>query len=212
MAPPIAVAGIVVSLKWAHQLWLPLPGPQATIGRQAVLVTGATLIALMVVGRGQILALAGLGGSRADQRPGSAHVRAVWPAVLAALGWLVVGLTTDRLHSVSSVEVVRIVVATGFGEELLFRGVIYGLVLRDSRRAAVVLSSSSFGLWHLVDAYNDVSSTWPLPVQVAFVTGTLLLMTLVAAVVFAPLRDKTGRIWSPALLHVAWNFGATVAL
>jgi membrane protease YdiL (CAAX protease family) len=80
----------------------------------------------------------------------------------------------------------------GFGEELLLRG----LGLQALRRGlgdvgAVVLSSVAFGALHFFNPH----SSW-----------TAVLVITLVGLWFGALMVKSGSIWLPIGVHVAWNF------
>ncbi|WP_262848312.1 CPBP family intramembrane glutamic endopeptidase [Mumia quercus] len=104
-------------------------------------------------------------------------------------------------------------------EELVFRGVVQGMVRRDHGvRAAVVVSSVLFGLWHLgsagaaLDGNEAVAGT----VGSSVVTAALGMLAIViatglAGVVLALARERSGSLLAPAGLHWAANAAGTVA-
>lgn len=110
-----------------------------------------------------------------------------------------VGATSLRLTSGAPLEVLGsglvqlcTLAPAGVGEELLLRG----LGLQALRRgfgdaAAVALSSLAFGALHL---FNP-GATWL----------AALLVALVGAW-FGAIMLRTGSVWMPMGLHVAWNF------
>ena len=111
----------------------------------------------------------------------------------------VIGATSLRLTSrplaavaVSGLLQLYTLAPAGLGEELLLRG----LALQALRRgfgdvAAVAISSLAFGALHL---FNP-GATWV----------AALLVALVGAW-FGALMIRTGSVWLPMGVHVAWNF------
>lgn len=85
------------------------------------------------------------------------------------------------------------------GEETIFRG--YLLTSLNSiwgNWMALLVMSAVFGLFHLV-AYSEGGLQ----------SGTLVLAILLATlfgVLFGWVRLRTGSLWLPAALHLAWNF------
>lgn len=90
-------------------------------------------------------------------------------------------------------KLISVVILAPIAEELLFRGVIYGIFKKNSRRiVAVAASCAIFGLMH-----QD-----PVWIIYAFLMGLGLTLTL----------DAYGTLMAPMLLHIAFNFtGAFIA-
>ncbi len=85
-------------------------------------------------------------------------------------------------------------------EELAFRGVLLGLLLRLTTAGwAVVASSVCFGLWHIPGVDGAVG-----------LAGTVLATTA-AGGLFAWLRLRAGSLLAPALAHLAFNSVAFTA-
>ena len=87
------------------------------------------------------------------------------------------------------------------GEELLFRGLIYGYARRmwsSSATIAIIISTVAFSLHHI--SLNSA----PLGLATA-----QLLFTVPMGIVLALLRERTGSLWPGLLVHVATNFPAT---
>ncbi|MES2347301.1 MAG: CPBP family intramembrane glutamic endopeptidase [Pseudomonadota bacterium] len=111
-------------------------------------------------------------------------------AVLAALG-------VYRFDGVNAVGVMMLLplaelLLVGMAEEMMFRGVIFGVTERSlGSKAAIVISAAAFSLGHLPN--EGVS---------------LLAMGALAAygVLQAALYMKTRRLWVCIGSHVAWNY------
>jgi membrane protease YdiL (CAAX protease family) len=88
------------------------------------------------------------------------------------------------------------------GEELLFRGLVFGYA-RDtwpsSASAAIMISTAAFSLHHIA------LQTAPHGLAVAQV-----LFTIPMGVVFALLRERTGSLWPGLLLHLATNLPSAI--
>jgi membrane protease YdiL (CAAX protease family) len=98
-------------------------------------------------------------------------------------------------------------------EELAFRGVLFGALLRQRGvRAAVLGSSAAFALWHASVAVVTVGDTTIGPPSPWFLPAVLaaLLVVLGGGAVFALLRLRTGTIASTVAAH--WVFNALVLL
>lgn len=111
-------------------------------------------------------------------------------AVLAALG-------AYRLDGVNSVGIMILaplaeLVLVGMAEEMIFRGVIFGVTERSlGSKAAIVISALLFSLAHLP---NDGVSVLAVAVIAAY------------GVLQAALYMKTRRLWICIGTHVAWNY------
>ena len=108
---------------------------------------------------------------------------------------------------------VVIPLVTVIGEEFAFRGVLWGLLRRESgRRAATIVSSALFGLWHVLPSWGGGAANESVadavgdgPAGIAFrVLGTVVLTGL-AGVVFCELRARSGSLLAPIMLHWAIN-------
>ncbi len=87
------------------------------------------------------------------------------------------------------------------GEELLFRGLIYGyarMMWPSSATIAIMISTVAFSLHHI--SLNSA----PLGLATA-----QLVFTVPMGIVLALLRERTGSLWPGFLVHVATNFPAT---
>jgi membrane protease YdiL (CAAX protease family) len=175
-----------------------LDAPDTLLLQAALVLTAVTVGA--VAGRNRFPTAAGLRFPR--------PWRSAAPPLLLAS---VVGLAAAvALSEAGPSEAARIVLVTALGEEILFRGVIYGLVVTVSTRAAVVVSSVTFGAWHVVDALEAAGTDAPMLGSLALVAGVVLVTSLAGALVFAPLRRRTGAVYAPALVHAALNLSGTL--
>lgn len=100
----------------------------------------------------------------------------------------------------------RIPLGTVVFEELAFRGVLLALLQRRTgTRAAVVVSSALFGLWHIVPTVGAADANGITGFdQVGTVAGAVVVTT-VGGVVFCWLRLRSGHLAAPVLLHLAFN-------
>lgn len=107
---------------------------------------------------------------------------------------------------------IRIPFGTALSEEVLFRGVLLGLLLNQGTLFALVVSAICFGFWHIIPTLdtmleNDALTTLVegrkgvsgLPVLVAVVVTTL------AGVAFGWLRILSGSLVAPWLVHFCVN-------
>ncbi len=95
------------------------------------------------------------------------------------------------------------VVVIGFGEEILFRGLLLVLAVRAGLdRVGFALVSLSFAAWHIPDALPD--GGWTL--EASWNVGlTVAAMFAVSQAIFVPLRLRCRSLGGPALLHAANN-------
>lgn len=112
---------------------------------------------------------------------------------------------------------VRIPVATVGPEEVLFRGVVLAMAIRQVGVAwGVTISSVLFGLWHVlptIDDYaliSDAGSVVPTGGALGVTLGTVAV-TSMAGAVFAWLRLRSGSVAAPFLAHWALNGLALLA-
>jgi membrane protease YdiL (CAAX protease family) len=195
---------------WVHlgpHRWQPVTGP---------LLAGL----LLVVGR-----IAGLSWEQLGLGFGSWARGLAWGGLLAAgvaAGYAVAlsvprlrGLFTDERHrpggrSATYVALLAVPLGTVVFEEVAFRGVLWGLVEAERGGAwAIGATSLLFGLWHVLPAVDGVRANTPggapaRGVVLRHVAATVAF-TALAGVVFGVLRDRSGSLLTPALLHWATN-------
>ncbi|PRY47484.1 CAAX prenyl protease-like protein [Geodermatophilus tzadiensis] len=103
---------------------------------------------------------------------------------------------------------VRIPVGTVLWEEVAFRGVLPPVLRRVlPRREAAAVASALFGVWHVAPTLQGlaVNGLAVDPVRRAAAVTTACLGTAGAALLFASLRQRSGSLLAPALLHLAAN-------
>jgi membrane protease YdiL (CAAX protease family) len=83
-----------------------------------------------------------------------------------------------------------------FGEELLFRGVIFALLLALPMWQAILLNGIVFGSMHLIHGFMDAS--WSSAMSHA-------LLTIPAGMMFVAVRYRTGSLWLCVALHMILN-------
>lgn len=108
----------------------------------------------------------------------------------------------------------RVPLGTALYEEVLFRGVIFGMLARrTSALKAAMWSSVLFGIWHILPSMdaieanpigNALGGSWE-PVVAAVVS------TFIAGLGFVWIRLYAGSIVAPILVHVAANSTAILA-
>jgi membrane protease YdiL (CAAX protease family) len=83
-----------------------------------------------------------------------------------------------------------------FGEELLFRGVIFALLLSLPMWRAIVLNGLLFGAMHLIHGFMDTdwkTACWK------------MLVTSVCGMMFTAVRYRSGSLWLCVILHMTLN-------
>jgi membrane protease YdiL (CAAX protease family) len=83
-----------------------------------------------------------------------------------------------------------------FGEEVLFRGVIFALLLALPMWQAILLNGIVFGSMHLLHGFMDAS--WSSAMSHA-------IMTIPAGMMFVAVRYRTGSLWLCVALHMILN-------
>lgn len=112
---------------------------------------------------------------------------------------------------------VRIPLSTALLEEVLFRGVLLGLLLVDhSTITAITVSSLIFGVWHIFPTVAQMEHNKALAAmlhkrqRIGMVIGTVIT-TALAGAAFNLLRIWTGSLFTPWMIHWAINGSATLA-
>ena len=135
---------------------------------------------------------------------------------LAALLPATRNLTAESTISWQSAVLHALVIiplATVIPEEFAFRGVLFGLLRRESgRRVATVVSSALFGLWHVLPALGGgAANDSAVGILGDSTAGTVLrvvgtvIFTGLGGVVLCELRSRSGSLLAPIGLHWAIN-------
>ena len=115
-------------------------------------------------------------------------------SLLVCVPYLVAGVDLHARDSVAGEALMQFVNA--FGEELLFRGVIFALLVRLAPWKSIALSGVLFGAMHLIHGVMD--GDWAAATHQALVTTAGGLM-------FAAVRHRTGSLWCAIALHMLVN-------
>ncbi|MFI6937761.1 lysostaphin resistance A-like protein [Streptomyces sp. NPDC050418] len=126
--------------------------------------------------------------------------------------------TDQRTSTLTGGDVaLRVLVTVPLGtvllEEVAFRGVLYGLILRrNGALAATLISSGLFGLWHilpslgLADAKPALGGIFGDPLlEAILVNAGAVLFTAAAGCVLCELRRRSTSLLAPMGLHWATN-------
>lgn len=185
----------------------------------ADIAVGLGLVAcLALVARGSRLTVGDLGLARRTWGSGlgwggaAAGIVAVGYGVGAAIPAVREALTESTLpwQATAVQALVVIPLATVIPEEFAFRGVLWGLVRRESgQRVATVVSSALFGIWHVLPALAGGAANESVTGvlgggRLLLVVGTVLFTGL-AGVLFCELRRRSDSLLAPILLHWAVN-------
>lgn len=206
--PEIVVAAVLVAYNTLLNRWPPF---HRWAYVPVNLVAGT---ALVVVARGPLGLTAQAAGLTVDPRAAAAGL--ALGAFLAVPLFVLARsrhahLVADARAASSDVfyrTLVRIPLGTALFEEVVFRGVLFGLLLERGRTSAVVGSAVVFGLWHLQPA-RLMARLNRRPVG-PMVAGTVLLTTA-AGIALALLRVHGGGVAFPAGLHAGLNALAYLA-
>ena len=187
----------------------------ANVGAATVLVGAARMTGLTA---------AELGTGRAEFRRGVRVGAIAAVPIVAVVGAALANPRTRRLLADEKITgagpaeaafetLVRIPVETAFSEEVIFRGVLLGLALRNrSSLGAIVSSSLWFGLWHIYPTIRSVDrgagGSLPTLGARAGVTAGVVAATTVAGAAFAALRLGSGSTAAPIVAHAALNMAA----
>ncbi len=128
----------------------------------------------------------------------------------------------ERVHEVSPAEAayevgVRIPLATALPEEVVFRGVLLGVLQRShTATTSIAWTSTLFGLWHLLPTLNTMHSN-PISEELpngragqAVALGAATLATGATGVALGLLRNRSGGVLAPFLVHATLNATAYV--
>jgi len=119
------------------------------------------------------------------------------------------GSKNEALHEL----LVRVPFGTALSEEIIFRGVLLGMLLHDvSRFQAIIASALAFGLWHVIptlqtvranDAFKDLIGDKKRHHTLSILVT--VLVTGMAGIVFAWLRLFADNLIAPWLVHTFIN-------
>src|SRR5262249_3301438 len=108
---------------------------------------------------------------------------------------------------------IRIPVGTAVWEEVAFRGVLQAALRRVMPKAtAIAVTSCVFGVWHIRPTLqalraNGLART---PGRTVAGVAAAVATTTAGGVLFSWLRERSGSLTAPILLHVATNSGGLI--
>jgi membrane protease YdiL (CAAX protease family) len=201
-----------------------LIGKQPWHHRRYVLLNLCATGAALSVAAASGLTAADLGFRRDASRPGLPATRL---AAGVAIGWLLVAavptgrpVLKDRRiaglngRAIAYQAVIRIPIGTVLWEEVAFRGVLQAALCRImSERAAIMLTSGVFGVWHVrptLEALrvNGLTTNRKHAVARVFAGSAT---TAAGGVLLSWLRARSGSLTAPVLMHLSTNCGGLVA-
>lgn len=226
---PVLALYAVLLVGWGNLTSIAL-GPTAALpgGSAEFALAGAILVAL------SLLAARGLGldpralGLRGDHMRGAATGALLGAAVAAAgvvairaLAPLLVGGRVDYapLTAVSGLTLlwqcaVWLPLAVILPEEIAFRGVLLGGLVRRSRPADAILAAAvAFGLWHVSIVFTTIQNTTVASTQWEAAAFAIALTAIgVGGAAFAWLRLRTGTLATTIAAHWVFNIVVLVGL
>jgi membrane protease YdiL (CAAX protease family) len=195
-----------------HQRWYPLANLAATGTALAAAAASGLTAGDLGLARDRLGA-----GLRYGAAPSGA-VAAAW-VVLAAVPATRPALADQRITGLTWPEVayqvtVRIPAGTVLWEEVAFRGVLQAALRRVlPRPAALAVTSGVFGLWHVrptVQALRINQLAASRRATAGSVAATVA-GTAAAGLLLSWLRERSGSLAAPVLLHLSANCGAALA-
>ena len=181
--------------------------------------TGAALAAAALSG----LTPADLGFGRGRWLPGRLGYRL---AAAVAAGWLLVAvvpaarplLGDKRIAALDGraaayQALIRIPVGTALWEEIAFRGVLQAALCRVMpKTTAIAVTSCLFGAWHIRPTLQGLRANGLAGTRGRALAGVTagVAATTAGGVLFSWLRERSGSVTAPILLHVATNSGGLV--
>ena len=195
-----------------HRRWYPAVNTLAASALLAAAATSGLTLAELGLRRDQLRSGIKLGSSAATPVVAALALAALTPATRPLLDdQRVAGL--DRRELAYHV-LLRIPVGTVAWEEIAFRGVLHAALRRVlAEPAATAAASVVFGLWHVRPtaealAANRLATTRG--ARIAAVT-TVVAGTAAVGALLSHLRERSGSLAAPVLLHLAANSTAPLA-
>jgi membrane protease YdiL (CAAX protease family) len=148
-------------------------------------------------------------------------------AATVAAGWVVIAmvpaarplLDDKRItaldgRAMAYQALVRIPVGTALWEEVAFRGVVQAALRRVMPpTAAIAVTSCVFGVWHIRPTLQGLRANGLAGTRGRAAAGVTagVAGTIAGGVLFSWLRERSGSLTAPILLHIATNSGGMVA-
>ncbi len=119
------------------------------------------------------------------------------PAVLMLTANLWYGISV-RIGVVKTVLYILSMFCVGFLEEVIFRGLLYRAMAADNPRSAVIVSSLTFGIGHIVNLFNGSGTE-------VFVTLLQVFYAAAAGFMFVMMYRKTDSLIGCIVIHGVFN-------
>lgn len=120
------------------------------------------------------------------------------PLIILSTGNLWRGVAADKYSLAGTACRVLMMVFVGFTEELIFRGLLFKAMEKDNVKSAIIVSSATFGIGHLINSLNGNSANLVSNLcQVAFAVSIGFL--------FVTIFYRGGSLLPCALTHFAYN-------
>ena len=104
--------------------------------------------------------------------------------------------TAQNVTGLSLVCYLSFMLFVGFIEEVLFRGMLFRALEKDNRKTAIIVSSVTFGLGHIINLLNGA--------QDSVLAGVLQVIGAIAiGFLFVIIFDRGGSLWPCIITHSA---------
>jgi len=188
-----AVVWIIVYcvLMSAGDLLSAMAGMEKSVTLAVGLLLSAALF--LFLRRHKLLAAYGLCPSRASARAMAYYL----PVLLMLTANLWYGVTVNY-GVVETLLYILAMFCVGFLEEVIFRGLLFNAMREDSLKAAVIVSSVTFGIGHIINLFNGSGAELiPNLLQVVYATA--------AGFMFVMIYRKTGSLIGCIAAHGSFN-------
>ena len=119
------------------------------------------------------------------------------PVALMMTANLWYGVTLNY-GALESVLYILSMLCVGFLEEVIFRGLLFGVMRKENEKVAVLVSSVTFGAGHIINLVNGSGAELlPNLLQVIYATA--------AGFMFVMMYVKSGSLWVPIAAHGIFN-------
>lgn len=105
---------------------------------------------------------------------------------------------TFKYSFIETVLYIFTMLGVGFFEEIVFRGLLFNAMLKDNRKTAIIISSVTFGLGHIINLFNGSGMT--------LVENILQIISAIAiGFLFVIIYEKSGSIIVCIASHGLFN-------